>query len=176
MKRTRAGIEEMKQLLTAKRKHMERDFALLIVSDLRELNRREIEEVKLLKQAKENAMALDEAVRKDERYLDTLKHEQSLYKTARTRLDEAIVAKNHGAILTKTLTRVEEGEPITPSSILIVAMGVMVGLFIGLGLAVVADNLDAGAVHEAEIKVTRQPRAMHDSKLHHVRPNVGAAV
>ncbi len=176
VRRSRAGIHKMKELLATNRREMERDFALLVVSDLQELNRREVEETKYRDSAMQKAAELDAAVRKDLRYLEDLKHEQNLYNIARTRLDEAIIAKSHGAILTKTLAPVKVGEPITPSPVLILAMGTLVGLFMGLGLAVVADNLDAGAVHEAEVKVTRQPRTMHDSKLQHVRPNVGAAV
>ena len=176
VRRARAGITKMQELLAIKRRQMERDFVQLLVSELRELSQREIKETELLKQAMAKATKLDEAVRQDERHLDDLKHEQHLYKVARTRLDEAIAAKSHGAILTKTLKPVEVGEPITPSPALILAMGLMVGLFTGLGFAVVADHLAAGAVHEAEVQVTRQPRAMNNSKLHHVRPNVGAAV
>jgi hypothetical protein len=176
VQRNRAAIDEMKRLLVAKRRQMLRDFAHLLVSDLRELKRREIEESKLLNAAMKKATELDEAVREDERYLNRLTNKQKDYTTARSRLDEAIMGRGHGAIITKTLAPVAVGEPINTSPVVILALGMMVGLVIGMGLAVVSDNLDAGAVHEAEARVTRQPRAMNGSKLQHIRPNVGAAV
>jgi uncharacterized protein involved in exopolysaccharide biosynthesis len=176
VQRSRAGIAKMKELLAGKRRQMERDFALMLASDLRELKIRQAEETKLLNEAMKAAHAMDEAIRKDESLLADLDHSQRLYDKAKERFGEAVISKSHGGLITKTLAPVTVGEPITAEPALILVIGLMVGLFMGLGLAVIVDHLDAGAFPEAEVQINRQPRAMHESKLHHVRPNVGAAV
>ena len=176
VRRTRAGINGMRDLLSEKRRQREKAIALSLVSDLRELNQREIQETKRLKEALASARKLDVDSREDEKLRAQVEHKTRIYDMWSNRFDEATIGKDHGAVITSTLTPVQVGEPINTSPAMILAIGLMVGLFMGLGLAVVVDNLDAGAIREADIKVTRQPRVMHDSQLHHVRPNVGAAV
>ena len=115
----------------------------LLRNDLSELGDRRVELEKLSEQEQKAAKELVHFEIEDEMMRNERERLTELYDAVVDRLREINLIKDYGGFLTEVLSPVEEAkEPASPLLVLVLALGGVLGLFLGAGLAYVADMTD----------------------------------
>ena len=105
-------------------------------NDLRDLERRERDLEQLLDQEREAARQLVAYELRNEMMRDTITRKSDLYQAVVARLAEISLIKDYGGYVTEMISPVEQPtRAVAPRRTLVLALGMMLGLFGGSGLA-----------------------------------------
>ncbi len=105
-------------------------------NDLRDLERRERDLERLLAQEREAARQLVAYELRNEMLRDTITRKSDLYQAVVARLAEISLIKDYGGYVTEMISPVEQPtRAVAPRRTLVLALGMMLGLFSGSGLA-----------------------------------------
>lgn len=141
VRQKRRNIEQMEEFLDRKRRQLELSFLQLLQSDLVDLQRREAEIRKMLQEERDSAKALVRAELQDEAMRKEIDRQQRDLESAMARLDEIHLARNYGGFASEVIAPVKLGEQVSPGFGITIGIGGVIGLFLGLGLAVVLEYL-----------------------------------